>query len=186
MTIRKYVAIIVALTLTATLVGCASETGAPKNQTGTQTETQPQTYEAGATVDPETPLADGQKAYALPDGTYVVVDKTQPLPPAVQTDLNAKAATSLSGKNDGTNPEVISKATGEALSYTAKNTGKRVVLVVKVYGFATATQSSKADFWAVMGADNSRHTSKASAEAAVSNWLATADNAETYAVVWTG
>lgn len=44
--------------------------------------------EVGAVVDPEAPLAHCQKAYAMPDGTFVVVDKDLPLPEAVQADLS--------------------------------------------------------------------------------------------------
>lgn len=171
------------LTVGLLLSGCAA--GNPEAPKAESTPTA-EAYEVGAAVEADALLAEGQKAYALPDGTYVVVDKAQPLPDAVQADLNAKTATKMVGHTDGTvNNQENLAAMGQAVGEVAKTTGKRVIAVFKIFGYPTSG-GAKVNFYTIMGGPGAStyYTVRADVEAAVNSWLATADNAETYAVVW--
>jgi hypothetical protein len=101
------------LTIGLALTGCASAT-ASHTTTAKVTTTHTKApsvniseLKAGDAVDDSTAAAINAKggstvAYKLPNGTYVVIKKDSPLPPAVQANVNsiANAAPNSTGQND--------------------------------------------------------------------------------------
>lgn len=144
--------------------------------------------EVGAVVDPETPLADGQKAYPLPDGTFIVVDKNLPLPEAVQADLTAKGEAVVAAHPDGTvDSNAAVKAMGKYTIDITRTTGKRPLIVWYVYGYPTSG-GNKTYFYSISGGPGTGsdyYSDRAEVEAIVDGFMADPTNASEYVVVWT-
>ena len=133
--------------------------------------------------------AEGQRGYPLDDGTFVVVNKLEPLPAVVQADIDTKAAAFLVPLRDITDDVQVSlTAPGQAAIPIAKNTGKRVIVAWQVHGFDGLSAEVESYFWIVAGGPDKmdHYYSQAEAQAAVEAWLATQDDAATYAVVYVG
>ncbi|ANP73022.1 hypothetical protein [Cryobacterium arcticum] len=131
----------------------------------------------------------GQRGYPLDDGTFVVVNKNEPLPAAVQADADVKAAAILApATNYSEDFGAAESALGQAQAYVAKNTGKRVAVAWKITAFENVMAENTTDYWIVtVGEDKTAHYfSQAEAQAAIEAWLAGRDDAATYAVVCVG
>lgn len=87
------------------------------------------------------------RGYALPDGTYMVVDRLAPLPAPVQADLNAKAGTAQAANQGGDGTEVIGLASTLGL-----RSGKRVLIVSSNSLYQSSDSSSRATIYWVAGA----------------------------------
>lgn len=85
--------------------------------------------------------------YPMPDGSYVVVDRNEPLPVEVQDDLDrqvtayAEAITPQSYIDSG---EAQIRAISGAASL---NTGKRIVMIARIEGVRTASGSEATQTW---------------------------------------
>lgn len=132
-----------------------------------------------------------ERAYPLPDGTYVVVAKDAPLPEVVQNDVNAKG-TSHTQTYPAVSVEPGANAKSErerarVMGEIGQATGKQVVYGMKISGYTSSTATEMETFYFFNGAFPSpqpRYNSKADAEAAVNAWLATKENPNDYVVVW--
>jgi hypothetical protein len=131
---------------------------------------------------------EGQRAYPLDDGTFVVVNKTEPLPAVVQADIDAKTAAVLAPQSDvSNNANLVLTAPGEASGHIAKNTGKRVIIAWLVRGY-DGHAASPSNFWFVSGGPDMtvHYSDRESAQAGIDAWLAGKEDASTYAVVFVG
>lgn len=129
--------------------------------------------------------AEGQRGYPLDEGTFVVVNKLEPLPAVVQVDIDAKAAAFLVPRRDfSENVNVAMTAPGQAAIPIAKNTGKRVVVAWQVYGYDGFAEHPSESWYINGGPEMGVHYySQAEAKAAVDAWLAGKEDAALYAVV---
>jgi len=166
--------------------GTSTSTPAPDN-----TSKPAMDIPVGTVVDPSTPLVDTQKAYALPDGTYVVVDKTQPLPESVVNDVTAKSSATVAVHGDGAEPSTLNdnaKARAEQKSAIQSTTGKKVIVAWDMVGFPTREASDsgvKVHFWMLDGVTGSPLlSSRAEAEAKIAEYLAGRTDAAEFSVVW--
>ena len=133
--------------------------------------------------------AEGQRGYPLDDGTFVVVNKNEPLPEAVQSDADTKtAATVAPFKNVTAQPEGARSAVDQAQGYVAEHTGKRVIVAWLVHGYDSYAGNDDTDFWTVIGGpDITVHFyDRASAQAGIDAWLTGKEDAASYAVVFVG
>lgn len=145
---------------------------------------------AGATIDAETAAelnstSKGQyRGYAMPDGSYIVVDRTAPLPEPVQADMNAKgnASQQFSSPEEGRSP--ANQAERQAITnLIAQQTGKTVIFVRRLPGFDYDGNAvvNYVPTGAGLGPDGTIRT-RAEAEAVVAAKISSDPNA--YAVVW--
>lgn len=135
--------------------------------------------------------AEGQLGYPLDDGTFVVVNKNEPLPAAVQSDADAKtAATVAPFKNVTDQAEDAVSAVDQAQGYVAKYTGKHVIVAWLVHGYDSYAGNAEnySDFWTITGGpDITVHFyDRASAQAGIDAWLTGKEDASSYAVVFVG
>lgn len=109
----------------------------------------PAAHTVGQVVPDGTILPDGQKAYALPDGTNVVVQKDQPLPAVVtasiQSGLNAIIAANPSESSGG----VIGQQAQKLGGMSSVLTGKQVLVIVPIFG-TLANESTPHTGWSVI------------------------------------
>ena len=130
---------------------------------------------------------EGQRAYPMADGTFVVVTKTEPLPANVQADMDAKSAATLAPFVDIlADEEGADAALGSAQLFIAKNTGKRVIIALHALGYATSYDEVKTMKWSISGgpAAGVLLDDEAAARGAIDSFLAGRDNASEYAVVY--
>lgn len=126
----------------------------------------------------------GQKrGYPMTDGSYVVVDRFQPLPAAVQADADAKAA-----KVQAASPVLTSS--GNALAGIQElpgilggQTGKRVLVVSHMSGFEY--DNTPVEGWFVVGAskDIAGMRSEAPATAAAQEYINQQSDPATWVIV---
>lgn len=94
----------------------------------------------------------GQRAYPMADGTFVVVTKTEPLPANVQADANAKAVAVVAAYPDGTvDSDAAIEAMQSALGSFTAGTGKRVIIIWSIFGYPDGMSETKSSFWTVSG-----------------------------------
>lgn len=131
-----------------------------------------------------------ERAYPMPDGTYLLVSKNAPLPEAVQNDVNAKgtAYTTEYPSIDPTQGTArIERDRAAVMGEVGKATGKRVIFGMKMSGYINADDANMTTYYFFNGAFQSpepRYYSKADAEAAVNAWLSQQENPNLYVVVW--
>lgn len=191
MTFKPSIAIAAVIAAAILLSGCTdggADDGASK-PTPSASSSVAVAYEVGAVVDPDAVLADGQKAYALPDGTFVVVDKDLPLPEAVQSDLTAKGEAVVAAHPDGTvNTNEATQAMGKYTIDITRSTGKRAVIVWYRYGFPTVDDAEKVYFYSISGGPGTGsdfYTDRSEVESIVNGFMADPTNASSYVLVWT-
>ncbi|TFC45925.1 hypothetical protein [Cryobacterium shii] len=195
------VALVLATGLTAGLTGCASGTSALGALVPTAAAEAPagtQTAAAAAAVtgdivdaaqaDVLLKAGAGQRAYPMADGTFVVVTKTEPLPAAVQADMNAKTSDVVAANRDIS--ENMNAGTAALLSDAGKSaagTGKRIISVWGLFGYPDMDAETKVSYWTINGGpagSGKQFSSRAEAETFVNAWLTQQDNANEYAVVY--
>lgn len=177
-----------------TLAGCAPEPGSGDVATVTQTPTPTVialAYEVGTIVDAATAAEmngnrDGQyRAYPMPDGSFVVIDRTAPLPDAVQADVNSKgeALAQQYPNNTDINTPVGQQAIGEQVGAITQATGKKVIMVIRENGYDYDGNAITNYYPAGhMGPDGTIR-SRAELEAHINAFLSDKD-ANEYVVVW--
>lgn len=129
----------------ALLTGCATVPGTElipdAGPTATAAPAPDAEAKTGDVVDADAAAAikgagNGQRAYPMADGTLVVVTKTEPLPTAVQADVDAKTAATLATvPNFSADLNGGSAALGKAQSDVASGTGKRVIVIWRALAF---------------------------------------------------
>lgn len=147
----------------------------------------------GANVDAATAAEmngnkDGQyRAYAMPDGSNVVIDRTAPLPDAVQADVNNKGE-ALAQQY----PDILQSATpagqqaiGQQIGAITQATGKKVILVVRVNGYMADQVTPVTNYYPTGGgmAPDGTIRSRGELEAHINAFLSSR-NANEYVVVW--
>jgi hypothetical protein len=141
------------------------------------------TVSAGQALDADPGPLDGTLGtYPLPDGTWLVVDTTQPLPDAVLADLTARAATVATATGPG------ERAAGfEALQADAAGTGRVPVFVfpADVRASADADAAPGWMLWARAGASTWTEGADTRDEAlsAAERWVEQQDDPAVYLVV---
>lgn len=145
-----------------------------------------QEFPVGAVVDPETSLADTQRAFPLADGSYVVVDKNQPLPEPVQTQVTAESSATTVAHGDGTDlSDNIIAARSATKGDIQSNTGKRVIVAWDTVGYIDFNATSKSHFWALDGLPGyPLVASRAEAEAKIAEFVASQENPSEFTVIW--
>lgn len=151
------------------------------------------TLAVGTVVDATTAQEIGtsgtQRAYPMADGTFVVVDRGEPLPEAVQADIDAKAV--MFSEEWGSDAQVTAtsaslRAREKVIADASWGTGKRPILIFKMTAFDTAESETPTTFWMVNGAGPAPDTARRSREemtAVVDDWLAQQDDPDAYVVI---
>ncbi|MBF9337145.1 hypothetical protein G3N30_13260 [Microbacterium lacticum] len=178
------------IALSACVPGPGADAAPTAMQTPTPTETTP-AYEAGTVVDVVTATEmnadrEGQyRAYPMPDGTNIVIERTAPLPDAVQADVNSKgeALAQQYPKNTDIHTPRGQQAVGEQVGAITQATGKKVILVIRENGY-DYDGNAITNYYPTgqMGPDGTIR-SKAELEANINAFLAD-KNANEYVVVW--
>ena len=86
------------------------------------------------------------RGYPMADGSYVVVDRLEPLPAPVQADLSAKAGVAQAANQGGDGTEVIALAQTLGL-----RSGKRTLIVSSTVGYETAESTTPVTIYWVAG-----------------------------------
>ncbi|TFD30380.1 hypothetical protein E3T40_15420 [Cryobacterium sp. TMT1-19] len=129
-----------ALTLAALLTGCSIAAGdvtalIPSAGTATATPTPTPAPDAlvGDVVTADTPLADGQRTYAMADGSLVVISSTGPVPDAVLADAKVGAMVFATTDLDGAaqNKSMIQQQD----SLAEKLGGTKSIMIQQTMGF---------------------------------------------------
>jgi len=179
------------LTVVLLLSGCSDLPGTVEAPAASAEA--PEMFETGQVVDAGTDVAKDQRVYPLPDGTHIVVTKTEPLPDAVQADLNAKATSAVPMRDapklgNAGEFEATWAALGGVQADAIRSTGKRVILVVQFIGWPLEPGEGdwdKIPFWNVMGGPNGNGIiTRGEVVQRIDAFLAEADAPETYAVIW--
>jgi hypothetical protein len=194
---QRALAVAATLLLTLLIAGCAPESGVQAAGTTPTPATTAETPPAvGSSVDVETATrlseeTEGQlRGYPMPDGSYLVVDRSAPLPEPVQEDINKKGAAAieptLGSPKDSVSPAALSnrqKVMGEVEALT----GKDVVFGLRVTTFATAEATTPTTWYIFNGPFRSpepNYPTREGAEAAVNEWLASQPNPDDIVVMW--
>lgn len=139
------------------LSGCVTTSTAIATPAITKTAVAP-VFASGDIVSALTKLGSTQKAYPMANGTFVVVDRTEPLPPSVVADVIAAAAPAAAlnvvpmdvsiGQEAGDKNVAAHKAGYSAMmAYAARKEaelGKKVVLVFQAKG---VTEDGPVTYW---------------------------------------
>jgi len=130
-----------------------------------------------------------QVAYKMTDGSFVVVTKTEPLPAAVQAEVEAKTNVVAVKYNDvSADMNAASDGMLAAKSAVTRTTGKKVIVVWYVLGYPLSSSETKVNYWAVDGdaAAGEFFMTRAEAEASVAAWVAATPNSNEYAIIFAG
>ena len=149
-------------------------------------------YETGAIITTEpADLPPSQKAFPLPDNTFVIVDRYEPLPVGVQDILNTEATDAISWNPNPTTPSEQNAVTDQALAFRSQvsaATGKNVIVVFRVNGHLGCNGSGPSP-WNFTGArgDCIAHPGAEEAVAAAQATVDVREDAPTWiVVVWQG
>lgn len=131
------------------------------------------------------------RGYAMPDGSFIVVDKTAPLPEAVQQDVNSKGQNYSSqfgsDPREGVSQQALSER-GSIISEVSRNTGKRAILVLQVSGYANPDDASPTTFYITNGSGpqpvSGAFMNREEITQYVNDWLAQQSNPNDYVVIW--
>jgi len=146
--------------------------------------------EVGQAIDADT--ADALEppfyGYPLPDGTYIVINRNEPLPEVVQNDLDAQVtayADAITPQSYIDSGETQIKA---ILGSAAVNTGKRIVMIARIEGIRTASGSEAVQTWYwAWGAGNingdAGFDTVGAAVTAAEGWVAQQDKPEQFAII---
>lgn len=183
--------IALSLTLTACSVEAAPQALAPSaSATPTPTPTNPT---VGSVVDSQEAAdinrdSQGQfRAYAIPDGTNVVIDKTSPLPDAVQADVNRQGAEYANTYVADVGGNEMLRDRTSLMGHVAYNTGKRTIMVVRLDTYLTADAETRTTNYFYNGSGPKPDGVFRNREQIVQNlheWLAAQPNPNDFAVIW--
>lgn len=183
--------IALSLTFTACSVEAAPQAFAPSaSALPTPTPTNPA---VGAVVDSQQ-AADinrdwqGQfRAYAMPDGTNVVIDKTAPLPDVVQADVNRQGAEYANTYVADVGGNQMLRDRESLMGRVAYNTGKRTIMVVRLDSYLTADAETRTTNYFYNGSGPKPDGVFRNREQIVQNlneWFAAQPNPNDFAVIW--
>lgn len=146
----------------------------------------------GAAVDAATAAEmngdkDGQyRAYAMPDGSNVVIDRTAPLPDAVQADVNSKGEALAQQYPNNTDIHTPNgqQAIGQQIGAITQATGKKVIMVIREAGY-DYSGNAITNYYPTGGgmAPDGTIRSRGELEAHINAFLSSR-NANEYVVVW--
>lgn len=131
-------------------------------------------------------LEPSQKAFPLADGTFVIVDRYEPLPDAVQATVQATAEQGTANVGSGYN--AVNDANSAVKSEIVQATGKNVVLVYRMIG-AEGCNGTGANPWGFTGSSAEMFggcaswASQAEALAAAQQYVDGRENANTFVIV---
>lgn len=131
-------------------------------------------------------LEPSQKAFPLADGTFVIVDRYEPLPDTVQAAVQATAEQGTA--NVGTGYNAVNDANQAVKSEIVQATGKNVVLVYRMIG-AEGCNGTGANPWGFTGSSADMFggcaswASQADALAAAQQYVAGREDANTFVIV---
>lgn len=150
--------------------------------------------EVGAVVDQATAAELGKdtkgqlRGYPMPDGSYLVVDKSQPLPEPVQQDISRKgndyASTYVA--DTGGQPNMLSDRT-KLMGSVEADTGKTAILVVKLDVYTSPDSSERTTTYFVNGRGprpDGVNRNRDEITAFVNDWIAKQPNPNDYVVIW--
>lgn len=190
------------------LTACSNTPALPEPAETTPVEVTPGTGETVTPAPSETPVADGfttgqivtevpadlensQRAFPLPDGTFVIVDRYEALPEAVQAAVQAQADATVgyqAGVTDYTAIEAQTAALNQAKSDIGRATGKNVIVVYRMVG-AVGCNGTGTDPWGFTGSSAQMFggcaawASQADALAAAQGYVNGREDANTYVIV---
>jgi hypothetical protein len=144
---------------------------------------------AGAVVDAATASElnsekNGQfRGYPMPDGSYVVVDKTAPLPAPVQQDIHNKGTNHANTYtvDDGTNAFLQERQ--KMINEVQTNTGKRAVALLRMTGYDFNENLVTKYFFNGPYQPDTAFGSAAEAQAAAEAWIASQENPNNYVLI---
>jgi len=124
----------------------------------------------------------------MPDGTYLVVDRSQPLPQPVQQDISAKgrAYASTYVEDGGGNPNMLTDRT-KLIGTVEADTGKKAILVVKLDVFESPDAAERTTTYFVNGRGpqpDGVNRDRDQIATIVADWLAQQPNPDEYVVIW--
>lgn len=130
---------------------------------------------------------DGQyRAYAMPDGSNVVIDRTAPLPDAVQADVNNKGEALAQQYPNNTDIHTPNgqQAIGQQIGAITQATGKKVIMVIREAGY-DYSGNAITNYYPTGGgmAPDGTIRSRGELEALINAFLSSR-NANEYVVVW--
>lgn len=171
------------------VTGCSSAAPAdeaPAPSAASSTAAAAPAAATGDVVAADATLSDTQTAYPMADGTFVAVDKNEPLPDAVLAQVNAEASAIAVQHGDAmaTDRSAGLQARGAAKVDFQRDTGKRVIIAWDTVGLPTADTVSPIHFWAIDMPGYPLVVDRAEAEAKIATYLATQDDAASYQVIW--
>ncbi|MDY0828930.1 hypothetical protein SK224_07295 [Microbacterium sp. BG28] len=182
--------LVAAFGLTACTAPASSTTATPSL---TSTASADPTLVVGAVVDATTAQEIGtrgtQRAYPMADGSFIVVDRGEPLPAAVQADIDAKAVAFSEEWGSDAQAAATSaslRAREKVIADASWGTGKRPILILKMTAYETAEAEAPTTFWMVNGAGPAPDGVSRSREemtAVVNDWLAQQDDPDLYVVI---
>lgn len=183
------------LALSLTMTACSIESAPPAlaPSASVAPAPTPSAPPAGTVVDAEQAAAinrdwQGQfRAYVMPDGTNVVIDKTAPLPDVVQADVNRQGA-------EYADTYVVDEGGNEMLrdrkslmGRIGYNTGKRTIIVVRLDGYLTADAEERTTHYFYNGSgpepDGVFRTREQIAQN-LDEWFATQPAPNDFVVIW--
>jgi len=197
---RRRISTFAALTLVVLplLAACVPEQTAspPVNTSGALESATPanDSPQVGTVLDQATASALGRqtkgqlRGYPMPDGTYLVVDRSQPLPQPVQQDISAKgrAYASTYVEDGGGNPNMLTDRT-KLIGTVEADTGKKAILVVKLDVFESPDAAERTTTYFVNGRGpqpDGVNRDRDQIATIVADWLAQQPNPDEYVVIW--
>ena len=192
---------IAGLVLAAGLALTACTSGPVDEPTGTVTTESPKStkstksppgYETGTILTTEpTDLPPSQKAFPLPDSTFIIINQDEPLPVGVQEVLNAQATDAISWNPNPTTPSEQNAAASQALAFrspVSAATGKKVIVVYRTNGLLGCNGSGPSPWvFTEASGDCVAHPGAEEAVAAAQATVDVREDASTWIiVVWQG
>jgi hypothetical protein len=130
----------------------------------------------------------GQRAYPMADGTFVVVTKTEPLPAAVQADVEAKASAAIATVPDFSADMNGSHTAIDTAVIAAARTGKRAVVAIHALTISDENSDTPTLTWFIVGGPGKgeHFTDKSEVQSVIDSWLAEQASPSEFAVFYAG
>ena len=115
----------------------------------TEAPEEPAEIVVGGTVDEDTArelnreFKDTVSAYQLSDGSYVVIDREQPLPEPVKAEVGA----TVDAKADSVASDPVYAGVTDTIKAEQQSTGRKVIAVLQVSVFCTSASETRTTAW---------------------------------------
>ncbi len=183
------VLLIPALVLLSACVAPATARGADVISASSSPSSTP-TPQLGSRVSAEEALAlvrgsQGEwRGYPMSDGTYVVVNKHEPLPDEVQADVTAQGVQHATVYGDGTSTDqTYLREREKMIAKVGVDTGKRVVALLRMTGYDIDENLVTRYFFNGPFQPDVSYGSAAEARAALDAWLSTQEAPDDFVVI---